>query len=207
MTDKITPLFPNKAAQQGAANRAPRKAGETVEYMITYLEMSAPPSFPTPPVPGTTPTMLIKATKPPVSYFLSLYDAVGRDYEWQDMHQSAPEDLDAMISNPDMSLYTMIRSGWTHGFFLLDWREAGRCDLAYFGLVPQAVGQGLSGWLLKSAILEGWRDTEITRMTVNTCTLDHPRALAQYQRHGFAPIHQETRERVLTRDWDPTRFP
>jgi hypothetical protein len=32
--------------------------------------------------------------------------------------------------------------GWPQGFFMLDRREAGICDLAYFGLVPEAVGAG-----------------------------------------------------------------
>jgi hypothetical protein len=38
---------------------------------------------------------------------------------------------------------------------------------------------------------------------VNTCTLDHPRALIQYQKHGFTPVRQEERTRLLTRDWSP----
>jgi ribosomal protein S18 acetylase RimI-like enzyme len=44
-------------------------------------------------------------------------------------------------------------------------------------------------------------------MTVNTCTLDHPRALALYQRLGFTPIAREERTRVLVHDRDPARFP
>jgi GNAT superfamily N-acetyltransferase len=72
--------------------------------------------------------------------------------------------------------------GWPQGFFLLDWRSAGRCDLAYFGLVPQAVGRGLGSWLLQSAILTGWARDGVEKMTVNTCTLDHPRALIYSKR-------------------------
>jgi len=37
-------------------------------------------------------------------------------------------------------------------------------------------------------------------MIVNTCTLDHPRALQRYQRHGFHPVAQAERTRVLRRD-------
>jgi len=29
------------------------------------------------------------------------------------------------------------------------------------------------------------------RLTVNTCTLDHPKAIRTYQRCGFVPYHQE----------------
>jgi hypothetical protein len=36
-------------------------------------------------------------------------------------------------------------------------------------------------------------------MTLDTCTLDHPRALALYQRAGFVPVCREDKTRVLTR--------
>ncbi|HPD94006.1 MAG TPA: hypothetical protein PLG62_16205, partial [Pararhodobacter sp.] len=64
----------------------------------------------------------------------------------------------------------------------------------------EAVGQGLGSFLLKTAILTGWDRPGTHLMTVNTCTLDHPRALAQYQRMGFTPARTEVRSRVLTRD-------
>jgi hypothetical protein len=37
----------------------------------------------------------------------------------------------------------------------------------------------------------------IERMTVNTCSLDHPRALATYQKWGFAPVRREQHQRVI----------
>jgi GNAT superfamily N-acetyltransferase len=64
----------------------------------------------------------------------------------------------------------------------------------------QAVGRGWGKALLKTAILTGWAREGVERMTVNTCTLDHPRALIQYQRFGFAPVRTEVHSRILTRD-------
>ena len=81
----------------------------------------------------------------------------------------------------------------------LDTRVPATCDLAFFGLVPQAVGRGLSSWLLASAIHMGWDRAGVTRLTLNTCTLDHPRALALYQRAGFVPVRREDKTRKLTR--------
>jgi GNAT superfamily N-acetyltransferase len=89
--------------------------------------------------------------------------------------------------------------GWPGGFFVLDTREPGTCDLAYFGLVPDAIGRGLSRWFLASAVHMGWDRPGVGRMTVNTNTLDHPRALALYQQTGFAPIRREDEARKLTR--------
>jgi len=173
--------------------------GDTVQYTVTYLEMTARPVAPIPPVPVGPHLALIAAESPPVSYFLYLYGAVGAEYEWTDWHAASPEEQAAFVQDPKVELFTLMVDGWPGGFFMLDTREPGVCDLAYFGLVPQAVGRGLSGWFLGSAIHMGWDRPGVRRMTVNTNTLDHPRALALYQKLGFTPIRREDRSRVLTR--------
>ncbi len=178
------------------------KKGETAEYLITYLEMDARPSYPRPPLPTGKPMALIHAETPPVWYFLNLYDAVGRDHEWTDMHAEPKEVLREYVQDDRMELFTLIRTGWPAGFFMLDRREAGRCDLAYFGLVPEAIGHGFGKYLLHTAIHTGWDHSDTERMTVQTCTLDHPRALQIYQKSGFTPYNQERKTRVLSRDMD-----
>lgn len=176
------------------------RAGDSVDYRVTWLEMSERPSYDWPSLPMGRDAALLHADTPPWWYFLALYDAVGRDYAWTDKHQMPRDELEAWIQDPDVSIFTLMGKGWPHGFFMLDWRQAGTCELAYFGLVPQAVGTGLGTWLLKTAVLTGWDRDGVERMTVNTCTLDHPRALAQYQRMGFEPQRTETRSRVLSQD-------
>ncbi len=183
-------------------------AGTEVPFTITYLEMTERPTFPMPTLPGDV--RLERAIDPPVWFFLSLYDAVGRDYEWQDRFDQAETDpaaLQAFVRNPDVVIWTALRGGWPQGFFVLDWSEPAVCDLAYFGLVPQAVGGGLGCPLLETAILTGWSGDGVEKMTVNTCTLDHPRALSLYQKLGFSPVEREDRTRVLVYDRDPSRFP
>lgn len=182
-------------------------AGTEVAYSVTYLQMTTRPEWPMPRLPGHI--RLDRAIDPPVWYFLMLYDAVGRDYEWQDRFVQAEEDpaaLQAFVRDRDVVIWTAMGHGWPQGFFMLDWRVPGICDLAYFGLVPQAVGKGWGKALLQTAILTGWARDGVDKMTVNTCTLDHPRALALYQRMGFAPVTREDRRRVLVHDHDPARF-
>ncbi len=177
-------------------------AGTEVPFTITYLEMTTRPDIAVPQLDGDI--RLERAIDPPVWYFLSLYDAVGREYEWQDRFDQAEEDpaaLQAFVRDPDVVIWTAIRGGWPAGFFMLDWREAGVCDLAYFGLVPQAVGTGLGRPLLQTAIAMGWERDGVEKMTVNTCTLDHPSALPLYQKMGFMPVEREERTRVLVYDW------
>lgn len=183
-------------------------AGTEVAYSVTYLEMTVRPDWRMPHLPGHI--RLERAIDPPVWYFLTLYDAVGRDYEWQDRFVEAEENpaaLQAFVRDPDVVIWTAMGHGWPQGFFMLDWRVPGLCDLAYFGLVPQAVGQGWGKALLQTAILTGWAREGVARMTVNTCTLDHPRALSLYQALGFRTVATEDRTRVLVHDRDPSRFP
>ncbi len=183
-----------------------RRAGETVDYVVTFLEMDRPPAFAHPPLVDKAPSALIRAENPPPWYFLTLYDAVGRDYEWVDWHHAPAEELAAYVGDPAVQLFTFLRDGWPHGFFVLDTRTVSQVGIDYFGLVPEAVGQGLGSWLLKTAIHTAWAVSGCEKVILNTCTLDHPRALAHYQKHGFTPVSQENRQRVLTRDWDPAKF-
>lgn len=176
------------------------RAGETVGYRITWLEMTARPAFGWPRLPVGREALLVRADTPPWWYFLALYDAVGRDHAWTDRHADSPEALNDWLRDPQVALYTLMAQGWPQGFFVLDGRTEGTVDLAYFGLVPEALGRGLGWWLLQTAVLTAWEWPGTQRLTVNTCTLDHPRALGQYQRAGFAPIRTTQATRVLARD-------
>ena len=71
-------------------------------------------------------------------------------------------------------------------------RDAATGNLAYFGLMPEAVGQRLGYFFLYHAVMNAWL-RPISKLLVNTCTLDHPRALPLYQRMGFVPYSREDR--------------
>ena len=176
-----------------------KKPGDTVPCTVTHLEMTARPATPIPHVPIGSSLALIVATSPPVEYFLYLYNAVGAEYEWTDWLDATPQEQEAFVGDPGVELFTLMVDGWPGGFFILDTRQAGTCDLAMFGLVPQAIGRGLSAWFLGCAVHMGWDRAGVTRMTVSTNTLDHPRALALYQRMGFVPVRRENKRRKLTR--------
>ena len=181
--------------------------GTEIGYQVTWLEMTRRPAYDWPHQPAGEPATLTRADAPPVWYFLALYRAVGRDYAWEDLLEGAEERLAAWLSDDAVSLWTLTKKGWPHGFFILDSREAGVTDIAYFGLVPEAVGAGLGTYLLRTAILTAWEKPGTRKLTVNTCTLDHPRALAAYQKAGFTPVRREEKTRILTRDRDLSRIP
>ena len=179
------------------------RAGERVEVVVTYLEMEARPGYPRPHLPTGPASALIGAERPPVWYFLGLYDAVGRDYDWTDQHERPAAEVAAFLHDPAVTLYTFMRAGWPHGFFVLD------------GRAPRdAATSPISGWCRRRSAAASapsccrprctWPGTGPgpRRVTVNTNSLDHPRALPLYQKAGFVPVRRETRSRVLSRDRD-----
>lgn len=174
--------------------------GDEIIYTVSYLEMDRRPTWPTPSLPSGQKVALVAASNPPVEYFLYLYSTVGAAYEWTDWLQKPREEVEAFVGNPDVLLYTLNVDGWPGGFFMLDRTRDPVCDLGYFGLVPQAIGRGLGKWLLATAILTAWADPGTETLTVNTNTLDHPRALGLYQKLGFQVVRQEEHRRTLTQE-------
>lgn len=175
----------------------PRPKPRTVPVTVTWLEMDRRPDGPFAPLPMNAPVSLMRAHRPPVRWFRYLYDMVGEPYDWTDRHGDDPEALRAFVQDDDVSLFAMTYDGWAAGICMLDWREEGVCDLAYFGIAEALHGRGLGRWLLGEAIRMGWGREGTAKMTVNTCTLDHPRALGMYQRAGFAPVRRTETERQI----------
>jgi len=173
--------------------------GAEIVYTVTFLGMDERPAYPRPHLPPGPPVALLNAEDPPPWYFLALYDAVGSSYEWTDWHDRPLAELEAFLLDPRVEMFTLMRTGWPAGFFVLDRRIEGVCDIAYFGLVPQMIGRGLGRWLIRTAVHTGWDRPGVARMTVNTNTLDHPAALALYQKAGFVPERRERHSRILTR--------
>jgi hypothetical protein len=59
-------------------------------------------------------------------------------------------------------------------------------EIAYFGLMPSGIGQGLGRALLTRAVDAAWSlKPQPSRVWLHTCTLDHPAALANYLARGF----------------------
>jgi GNAT superfamily N-acetyltransferase len=173
---------------------------EEVEVAITFLEMDHRPEGPPPPLPAAAPVSLMRAVRPPVKYFLYLYDLVGEAHHWTDRHADDPAALQEVLDDDDVSLFSMIYDGWPAGIVMLDWREQGVCDLSYFGISERLHGMGLGRWLIGAAVRMGWEREGVRKMSVNTCSLDHPRALPMYQRAGFEPVRRvETTRRIPRR--------
>lgn len=165
-----------------------------IAYTVTFLEMTARPARARPHPPLLDGLLLMRAERPPLHFLRYLYDTVGRDYEWTDLHAVPDNELARFVQHAEVSLHVLHLTGWPAGFAMLDARAAGVIDFAYFGITPEAMGRGLGDWLLGTMVHMAW-DRGPRKLTVNTCSLDHPRALPLYQKWGFAPVGRAERRR------------
>ncbi|WP_246091461.1 GNAT family N-acetyltransferase [Swingsia samuiensis] len=117
--------------------------------------------------------------------YRSLYEKIGENYGWW-MRRPMPDRLLKDILSDPSVFFMVLKNpeGKEIGFYELDMRKHADAHLAYFGLVPEAIGQGLGKALLNHAIRETFEDAN-WRLRVNTSTLDHPHALRNYRRAGF----------------------
>lgn len=176
------------------------EAGERgLAATVTYLEMTTRPAPPGPPRPLVK-TAILRAENPPVSFYRYLYDGIGRDFFWVERRRWSDDTLAAFLASPEVELYVLYVSGVPAGMAELDFRDAKVAQIAYFGLMPEFVGRKLGPWFLYHACELAWVKP-IEKLIVNTCSLDHPKALATYQRIGFVPFSRE--ERTI---WLPAGF-
>ena len=159
-------------------------------YTITFLEMTEHPQLEPVHPPADLRLALLRAEAPSVAFYRYLYDRIGEDWTWWERRLLGDAELAKIVQNPKVEVYVLYVGGVPGGFFEIDRRQEDTADLAYFGLLPEFVGRGLGSYFLTEAIETAWSSAP-RRVTVNTNTLDHPRALPLYQRMGFVPIGQK----------------
>lgn len=169
----------------------PEKPDRSLTVVITYLEMLRRPALRPLSPPAHRKLALLRAERPTLAFYRFLYEAVGRPWRWWVRRQMSDEQLAKAIHDPRVEIYVLYCDGQPAGYAELDRRVEREVELAYFGLLPDFIGGGLGGYLLTWAIERAWSYGP-RRLTVNTCTLDHPKALPLYQRMGFVPYRQET---------------
>jgi len=151
--------------------------------VVTCLEMTAKPALRPAPEAGFALARLVAAD---TERFRALFRAIGEDIMWFSRLLLEENELAAIIGDPQVFCYALVKGGEDIGLLELDFREAGQCELSFFGVVPAAVGGGAGRFLMNEALTRAW-DQPISRMWVHTCHFDHPSALGFYQRSGFRP--------------------
>jgi GNAT superfamily N-acetyltransferase len=182
-------------------------AADILSVTVTYLEMTAPPTGAMPPRPSEH-VRVHETREPTVAFYRWLYHQVGDPYLWYERKRVRDADLARILADSATRIWVLTVGHVPAGFFELDTRMLPKAtNIAYFGLMPEFVGQGLGRFFLECAIRAAWA-TDAPKVTVNTCTLDHPRALPLYRAAGFTIVERQLRRIVDPRmDWRVRRRP
>jgi ribosomal protein S18 acetylase RimI-like enzyme len=139
-----------------------------------------------------------KVEIPSAEYLHFLYRAVGGNWFWHMKAQWTFAQWQAEANRPNLHTWVGYQSGTPAGYFQLLSGEDHTANLQYFGFLPQFIGKGWGSHLLSVAVGQAFA-MGAKNLTVNTCTLDHPRALTSYQARGFRIYKTETFEVDLPR--------
>ena len=159
----------------------------------TYLEMRDRAQLrpgQAPPVPAVR---IEQVHDCPPSFWRYLYTEVGAKYHWHDRLSWTDEHIARYLADPALSLHVMWVSGAPAGYFELRVDADRSVEIVYFGLLDQFTGRGLGAYMLTHAVTTAW-DTGALRVWLHTNTLDHPAALPNYLKRGFAITRTEEYE-------------
>lgn len=154
--------------------------------------------------PNTNANFIIKQQKTPDAklnrYF---YLTVGQHYQWTDRVNWSDQQWQDYVNLANLRTFVAYLNDQAVGYFELQIEAIADTtnsrasiitdtspydiQIAYFGLLPNFIGQQLGGPLLSFAINESFNllGRKANRVWLHTCSLDHPNALANYQARGF----------------------
>ncbi len=162
-----------------------------VDTTVTYLEMAALAPLELV-IPCVNEVEIKREEKPSLEFYRFLYDGVGRNYTWTARKLMRDEDLAAIMHDDAVEITVLYIEGKPAGFVELDCRKAPEVEISMFGIFPEHHGKRLGPWLLNWAIAHAWGHKKPKRLWLHTCTLDHHKALAMYERAGF--VRYDSRE-------------
>lgn len=167
---------------------SPIAPGE-IGAIVTSLEMTSRPALRVMPA---SDLRLERWATPSTEKYRILYRRVGEHWLWFSRLELDDEALAAIIRHPQVRIWAVLdRRGIEIGILELDFRQAGQCEIAFFGVVPELAGKGHGKWLMAMALQAGWAEPGVERIWVHTCSLDAPGALNFYVRSGFIPYQRQ----------------
>ena len=113
-----------------------------------------------------------------------LHMTVGHDWRWDGRQRWSKADWYAHVDRDQLETWVAYVAGTPAGYFELEKRPEGDVAILSFGLMPAFIGQGLGGHLLTVAVERAW-EWGATRVSLTTCSHDHPHALKNYLARGF----------------------
>jgi GNAT superfamily N-acetyltransferase len=139
-----------------------------------------------------------------IERYIRLFRAVGEEYLWSLRLRLEKEKLERLMDEEFRFVYAVHRAGKDVGILELSFEkvaEDGTAELAFCGLVQEAIGTGVSRWLMNTALSQVWNTKGVTRVFLSTTSFDHPAAIKYYRKHGFRPCKLGLRLRMIRGCW------
>ena len=119
-----------------------------IAAIVTSLEMRASP--PIRAERADAPWRLERFERPALDWYRDLYRRVGQEWLWFSRLQLTDDALAPILHDPAIEIHALIaESGRAEGLLELDFRVAGECELAFFGVAAPLIGTGAGRWLMK----------------------------------------------------------
>jgi len=113
------------------------------------------------------------------------YRNVGAPWLWVDKSNWEDVRWREYAERPQLQTWIATFDDRQVGYFELESQPNGNVEVAYFGLLPDWIGNGLGKLMLSQAVEIAWSFPGTTRVWVHTCDRDHPHALRNYLDRGF----------------------
>jgi len=159
-----------------------------IAFVVTYLEMTSKPEERL--AGDRTDLTLMRWQDPDLDEYRALFKNVGEDWLWFARLTIPASELRSALNDPNRPLYVPVLNGRKVGLLELDFTDPAQPELAYFGLVPTAIGGGVGRWLMQQAIDLAWERPATQRFWLHTCTGDSPKAMGFYRSCGFVPYQR-----------------
>jgi hypothetical protein len=97
---------------------------------------------PPPPRADTAAGLVLQRMSADVSEFRRMFRRVGEPWLWASKLRRNDAELGAILSMAAVEIYTLLAGPDEIGLPQLDFRADAACELAFFGVVPEAIGIG-----------------------------------------------------------------
>ena len=140
---------------------------------------------------------LKEGSKPSEDYFLTLIDPInfqlnkffykniGKNHKWVDRLSWSEQKWINYVSLENVRTYVLKFKDDLVGFFeLIFHSDKNEIEIAYFGILEEYQNKKLGSYLLSEAIKKSFQ-SNVNRVWVHTCSLDHKNALKNYISRGM----------------------
>lgn len=166
-----------------------------VDVEVTYLELLASDRADASPA-----RVAFDLTRVPQSdaarVAAEMYRRVGTPWHWTDRRHWTDAEWRDAVERENVEVWTAGIAGEPIGYFQLR-VDDDAVELDYFGLLSGHTGKGYGGAMLNAALDRAFALGR-SRVTLNTCTLDHPAALRNYLARGFSIVRRMTQRRSIS---------